>query len=219
MNQANLEKRIMAWYDLASAEQRAAGKLWYAAAREFCRSLAEDSGLPVHKVAGVLAALSPSVYWNLNKRQCEALCLTFADGGPIRSVAISTYSQQADKAYAILETDHLSVDGVPEILGVRAFKTVAFYYCVLDPAESQCVAVDRHILSALHFDDFVQGSRWCYVMTESAFRVVAERLDMMPNMLQAIVWIVYKETAEAYSPGEKNNLKPSEEFSEKDLPF
>jgi len=200
---AHVEKHLRAWYDLAGPAQRSAGQCWYAEAHAFVVELAEATGLDVVRVAGVVAALSPSVYWAANKRQAEALCRAYADGTDLLDVVLTTYGRQCRKARAIL-TVHLSdVDWpvtIRHILGEgkrpRAFKTQAFFENILRPKSSNKVTVDQHIVNAAGMGDlFVQSARWCYDLIADVIRSLAVEYGHRPQELQAIIWLTYKDVA------------------------
>lgn len=107
---ARIRDRLECWYGLASAAHIAAGRTWYSDAHAFAEAVAERTGLPLYKICGVIAALSPAVYWELNKRQAEALCVAYVDGGDLLDVAASTYGRQVRKAVCILEDAYAHQD-------------------------------------------------------------------------------------------------------------
>lgn len=201
--QSRLESKFRAWYALSDARQRAAGQAWYPEARAFALLVYETYGIPFPRVCGVIAALSPAVYWELNKSQAETLCRAYVDGEDLAEVVLSTYGGQARKARLILESPgDLDTDNIAEILGRRAWKTRAFFRNILDPS-STSVTVDRHIVNACGMQDqFTQSAIWCYRVVVDALTAVARDLDLRPCALQAIIWITYKETAGAFSNAE-----------------
>ncbi|MCX7429376.1 MAG: hypothetical protein NTW96_27600 [Planctomycetia bacterium] len=203
---SRIEKRLCSWYGLSCSRLRADGLAWYRAAREFCNLLSETYGVPLVRVCGVVAALSPAVYWALNKRQAEALIQAYVDQEDPAGVAVSTYGSQAAKAREILALADLGPDPaarVAGILGAQARKTRAFFSNLMH-LSSQEVTVDRHIVAACGLADrFVGNSAvWLYRVVAEAVGNVAEELMLRPYELQAIVWLTYKETAEAYSAAE-----------------
>ncbi len=196
-----IRDRIRAWHALATSAQRAQGKAWYPAAQAFCRDLAERAGITRAQAAGVVAALSPSCYWDLNKRQAEALCLARTNDIALEDVVVSTYGVQARKAYTILGlSSGPMVSNISGLLGKTAHKTRAFFYNMLDVV-SITVTIDRHILAALGFDRRIHTERLhVYERLAQAFRDVAEELGLRAYELQAIVWLTYKETVNANAP-------------------
>jgi hypothetical protein len=209
--------RARAWYAIATHAQRAEGSAWYANARTFCQHVADACvGLTVEHVAGVTAALSPAVYWDLNKRQAEALCVAYAHGGmeSARQVVLSTYGKQAAKAYRILALHWHSHEPIAElreiiceILGKRAWKTRAFFLNILDDETRACI--DRHMVQALGFADrWTQSARWCYETLERGVLLAAEELEIDSFVLQATIWFTYKQQADAYSAAEQGVQAP-----------
>lgn len=200
-----VEARIRHWHGLATACQIARGSVWYTEARAFCTVLATEYDVPYVRVCGVVAALSPAVYWELNKRQAEALIQAHAEGQDLGDVVLSTYGAQAAKARAILTAPDLGPEPqetVRRMLGARAFKTWAFFDNLVHAA-SQDVTVDRHIVAACDLEGkFTQSAAWCYNLVRDAIRAVADELGCLPYELQAVVWVTYKETTGAYSNAE-----------------
>lgn len=200
-NKSLITRKLRAWFDLASADQAARGKLWYHEAHGFACTLADQTGIPLERVCGVIAVLSPAVYWRLNKKQAEELCNAHAEGLDIRSIVLSTYGGQAEKAYAILESQYdLSADDVARMLGGGwAMKTKAFFRNILDPIGSLSVTVDRHIVTAA---GYTRTHPALYrAMARTIARMAAEH-GLRPCQVQAIVWTCYKETTGAYSNAE-----------------
>ncbi len=205
-NAKRIKTRLSHWYDLAEARHIASGKNWYREAHDFARELAHMHGVGFHRTVGVIAALSPSVFWELNKRQAESLIGAYADGADLTSVTVSTYGKQADKARRIL-TDAVSCADVTDILGVRAFKTLAFFSNLYSYPDSLCVTVDQHIIDAAGYGRFwVQSAIWCYELLAEAICLLAKEVNLRPYEVQAIIWITYKDAV-----GRK--------MMEEDLPF
>jgi hypothetical protein len=187
-------RRIRAWHDLASPADKAKGKLWYRTVHERAAALADETGLSIAQVCGVISALSPACEFGLNLRQAEALCRQWAEGGPLDEVVLSTYGKQQAKAKRIVSlAGHHTAADVGLLLGKRALKTLAFFYNILNPDESTSVTIDVHIIASMDFSgQFVQGALWCYNRISKAFQAVAEELRLRPCELQAIVWLAYK---------------------------
>ena len=229
MNTDNEIKRLAdickGWYAISTSRQRATGSVWYPDALAFCWELADNHRMDTVKVTGVVAALSPAVYWDLNKRQAEALLQAYATGGmeSADQVVLSTYGRQAVKAKRILALPgdsfgYVSRTAILDILGRRAFKTRTFFLSILD--NDQAVCIDRHIITALNFSDrWVQGSVWCYDLLADAIRHAADDLGLVPHDLQAIIWITFKEVANAYSLAEQGEQHDIRHRSAADLPM
>jgi len=203
------EEHVRYWLDSCPAAAWAEGITWYDEAAEFIHRLSTETGVPDVAIAGVVAALSPSVYWGLNKRQAEAMVRQYADSGMehIDLVPTSTYGGQVKKAHRILALDCPATNDVERILGRRAFKTRAFFRNLLRLA-SPDVCVDTHIVRALGWEDrFTQSARWCYDRLAAAIATVAVERGMKPCTVQAIVWCSYKHQTEAYNAQERYDRK------------
>lgn len=196
-----IRERLQHWFDLASPDHRARGMMWYRNARAFAVELSDVYDLPLRRVVGVIAVLSPSVHWESNKRQAEALCRAHADGGPLEAVVLTTYRKQAHKAIKILADKR---DDVVLTLGGRAFKTIAFYNNILRPDNHQFVTVDRHMVKAAGFTDFwVNSAAWCYDVIAEALMSIADHTGLVPNQIQAIIWLTYKDLTDSKHPAER----------------
>ncbi len=207
-------KRLRAWYDLADVTHRHAGEAWYADARAFaCRLTVEydhvDRPLTGAQVAGVLAALSPSVVWAMNKRDAERMVRAYSLGMDPATVTVSTYSGQKAKAVQILRVSGGPTTGeVKEILGRRSFKTWAFFDNITD-SKSEKVCLDRHIIGAAGIEEqWVQSAVWCYTLVSAAIVDLAHEVDLLPCQVQATIWIAYKEIGDHKNVWERSREKP-----------
>lgn len=197
-----VKERLLHWLGLAEARHIAAGKLWYREAHGFAVELSRLYDIPLPSVVGVIAALSPSVYWSANKQQAEALCRAYADGGPLSAVVVTTYGKQAAKARKILETGIVS-------LGKRPYKTSNFYENILCPDSHGAVTVDQHIVTAAGFTEFwVCGAKWCYDLIANALQEIAAQQGLLPCEVQAIIWLTYKDLTDSKSPVERVEEEP-----------
>lgn len=205
---ARVKERLLHWLGLAEARHIAAGKLWYLEAHEFAKELSHVYNIPLARVVGVIAALSPSVHWSANRRQAENLCRAHADGDPLESVVVTTYGRQAAKARTFLISNKIN-------LGKRAFKTQAFYHNILYPGGSDCVTVDQHMVAAANFTEFwVSSAHWCYNLFVDVIREIASDHGLQPHQAQAIIWLTYKDLTDSKHPTER-----VEDEENKELPF
>ena len=208
-----IKERLYHWYGLASADHRAKGRIWYINAYEFALELSGRYNVALEQAVGVIAALSPSVYWEANKRQAEALCRAHCDGEDLMNIVVTTYGRQAQKARDILSI--LSVgfdsDDIRAMLGKRAFKTQAFFDNIFDPwyggheeGPHPSVTIDQHIVEAAGFTEFwTCSAAWCYLLIKDIIREMALEQNMLPCQMQAIIWIVYKDLTDSRHPGER----------------
>ena len=117
MTHHNIEN-ILAIYQLATPDEIAHGRRWYAEAKEACEIIASRYNLPLFAVVGVCSALSPRNRWTRNVRDCEAVCAAFVAGGSEQAEAVKacTFSANKRKAVAILEAQPSNFDGLQELL-------------------------------------------------------------------------------------------------------
>ncbi len=126
---STVRHRIIDTYRRATPDQVARGHAWYSAAHDFALEL-DPSNL--ERAAGVIAALSPRLSWELNMRQAKrAYLLGEATGGLGNSCRSAT---------RILNGEHWT-----EVL--RGPKVRAFAASIIDPHDSGAVVIDRHALS------------------------------------------------------------------------
>jgi len=185
--QKAIEAALEFWLHRASARQTADGLSWYANARTFARIVSIRYTVPFETVCGVIAALSPAVYWELNKAQAEAMIAGNTDVVP------STYGKQVYKARRILRgTGVASPYEIKKVLGRRAFKTWAFFENIRNPQSSD-VTIDQHMIDAVEFGHWVQSARWCYDLMVRAVQAVAGKHSLRGYEVQAIVWVTHAE--------------------------
>lgn len=219
MNLDITRRKLQGWIKLLSARHIAKGKTWYSDAHCFAEEVAKQYSLPVEKVIGVLAVLSVSNRWDLNKRNCEAFCRAHHEGLDLADIPCATYDSQKAKAIEILTGNALTAD----LIGTKyAPKTRAFYDNILNPGTSYRVTIDRWILRGLDLDQFGSrgGNRYValYRGLEELFRQAALKVGLRPCELQAAIWCLIQETA---SIEKWDGSRPGTglETAEEDLPF
>jgi hypothetical protein len=178
-------RNILAVYDQATQDERAAGEEWYRDAHAFAGHLPAPT---VSHGAGILAALSPSTNWEKNKIDALALC-------EMREAAtVTTYGQNKVKALRILAGEY------PEnVLGGR--KVLNFYGSILGYASAVCL--DRHALS-IALDRKMNEKdleRWYGLLTKNAKRYqkyiemymqAARAFGLFGYQMQAITWTAWR---------------------------
>lgn len=178
----------------ASAKQWASGVAWYANARAFALRLAWRYSVPFETVCGVISALSPGVYWELNQTQAESLIR--GDENP----SLSTYGRQVEKARRILSARLTDVLAIRKILGRRAFKTWAFFDNIRNPESSE-VTIDQHIIDAAGLTTvWTKSARNCYYRLAAIIRQLAAHYCLRPYEAQAIIWTVHADLSTKKRP-------------------
>jgi len=180
-----LEHNILDWYNKASESDIASGLAWYETAYVETGRLAglyPEYGRDA--IAGVIAALSPHVSWEVNLLDAEAILHLG------KRAKVSAYGANKRKALTIL------AGGSPfYVLG--GDKVRAFYDCIVQPRNTRSVCVDRHAARAaidcsLADVRLYLGRKGVYEKVAATYQNVADTLGILPHQLQAIVWLAYR---------------------------
>lgn len=186
---------ILAAFFAANPIELASGSQWYAEALSHCETIAADTGLPLHAVAGVIAALSPNNKWARNVSDAAALCSIYVAGtaADCASLKVSTFGANKKKALAILAgADPLSVLG--------GLKVRAFYECILG---RDAVCIDGHAY-AIWLGRYVPTtatpkiSAKLYASISQDYRQATHTINQITGcqytaaQIQAITWCVWQ---------------------------
>lgn len=173
---------IIAIFRKATPAQLAEGLEWYADAHSLAVALDPQNVL---RAAGVISALSPKQPWG---RNVTLATRTYADGQ-----ASGTLGFCVRAANRIMSGE--SVDDV-----LRGDKTNAFAHVIADPTDPHAVVVDRHafdIAVGRVTDDEtrnVLSRKGVYAIFADAYREAARVLGYSPSQVQAVTWVVWRET-------------------------
>jgi hypothetical protein len=169
--------RIESMYHKASDLTKQRGQLWYQREYDYALWLAQRTGHPPRIVCACLAVLSPRCQWPRVKGACGQLL-----SGDVPS---GMFGRNLAKAQEILASRHTgSID--PR----RAPKTWAFWQNLWHPNDPKPVTLDSWMFRA-HGLPANSGIR-TYRMLADAYRTVARDLGLVPNQLQATVWLHVK---------------------------
>jgi len=193
LTQKKCVNSILRFYDLASASETIEGLHWYDEANKYCRELSSRFNITLSQAAGIIAVFSPQAGWEENKRYA----LSFLLNPKIRLRSLV----QVRKAKKILsltsETDIYNALSLND----RAEKTKAFFLNILNPDLVTDVTIDRHaIASCIQRPDetFPLSKEYGnltpiqYQFFERCYVVAASELNLLPQQLQAIVWVTYR---------------------------
>lgn len=169
--------RICAFYEHTDNDIRRRGRAWYRNEHRDARDLAELSGYPVKHVCACLAILSPRCRWPRVKDACRLLLLGQTPRG------IFTHNRVKAERVLTAGPDHL-------INGVGAPKTWAFWQNLWRPSDPDPVTLDAWMFRA-HGMSPRTGVR-AYQALAAAYRVAAHELHVIPNQLQATIWLAVK---------------------------
>lgn len=180
------EHNVETWIDKVKDEHWQAGHNWYKHARQFCEHLSSETGLPLENVAGIVAALSPQVSWEVNLYSAESV---------VRYAQIDKrytgYYANVEKAYQCLTAHPLKV--------LRGPKVLAFYHNILS-VESECVTIDTHIARVLFNTLTLTEEQIRFIFSKKGNTLaqqcllrVAKQKKVNAVALQAALWLCVRE--------------------------
>jgi hypothetical protein len=176
--------RLRKIVDTIDHETWKAGMAWYETANAEARALAAKHGVPSDTVAAIIAALSPRCNWANNLDDTRLLLEDGPDNG------FFAFDANVGKADAILNAGF----DVDTTLGGR--KVRAFWRNIADPYGSLDVTLDSWMGRALdvpadraHGEQSYLDRAGVYDAISNGFRTVADDHGIMPNQLQAAIWL------------------------------
>lgn len=187
---------LLKYYYQASKDQINSGLEWYKQAHEFCIDLSKKSGLPVFKVAGIVAALSPQTNWQRNKEISIRFILNNESKGLHNS-------NQLDKAFECLHADNEKE--IYLMLSKNQVKTSQFFYNILNYKQNLGVTIDRHALAATFqkpekvkslSDAMSKMTAKQYNFFMSCYSSAAQKVNILGHEFQAVLWLVYRDLRE-----------------------
>lgn len=180
------ETKALEIYARADVETVKAGIGWYPLGHAECQIIAAEYGADVDTVAAVMAVLSPQTRWIGN---VEDTWSAFA-GEPFRH---SLPENQAKAARLMAGESAYTVMAQDKPPSKRSNKVPNFHGNLSDPENGNFVTLDSWMARALGVsipDLFnVYG---VYGALAAGIKAAAEKLDLVPNALQAIVWLQIK---------------------------
>lgn len=204
---STMVNNLDAFYNQASRSEIFDGIAWYPTALSDASVVAHDTGMPIVKTAGIVAAFSPQMPWTRNVSVARAAIVAFQNGLPIKGHTTSN----VDKVRAILQSDG-SIEAIVAILlgdvkTGRGMKTANFFLNILGVTVDSTAVVhplaytlrgtttDRfHVGAAygVYFGDNVPGmTPKQYDAISVATTEAAARHGLTAEQFQAIVWLVF----------------------------
>lgn len=183
MNPVPSTAKILKTYRAATDDQIGRGTSWYADAHSL--ALALDPKNP-RRAAGVIAALSPMMPW---ERNVTLAVRAYADGAA--SGALGTSVTAANRILAGEDPEDV----------LRGPKVRAFFATIADPTGTDAVVVDRHafdIALGRPTDNDTRRAlerKGVYEAFAAAYRRAARTIGVAPSQVQAVTWVVHRETA------------------------
>lgn len=186
--------RLVAYYQTASEEHRAAGRSWYADQREVIRDIATAHKLPVTIVAAVVSSLSPQCPWERNIAGALRTIRAFESGESEPPRSATVYYSNAIKAWAIL---HGSIS--PESAFQNAPKTRAFWRNLSGDESHATVDIWMARAAGLGNTGTADDGRITarqYREVAQAIKDGAQRTGETVAAFQAIVWVTIRGSAD-----------------------
>lgn len=174
----------------ANTADRREGCAAYRTYNQVIRSFAEHYGVTFERALSAFVALSPNSDYLGNLRSLASVLAAIRDGTPCSDVTVSTYNHCRDRAYSYATGESMF------LAKARGLKIRSFFLNIFDPLDVEPVTVDGHIvcawrgLDATMKESSVRPTQ--YRQIAGAVRRVARSLDLIPNQVQATIWITRK---------------------------
>jgi len=186
-------RNILKVYRRATTEDIANGQEWYDKAKRYANTISKKTGVHLHTVIGVMAALSPNNKWKRNVADCERMCGAWMSGFEIDDFKVSCYNNMKLKAWSILDDNLTSDDDI--LTRLNGQKIRSFYSNIRGLNE---VTIDGHALNIALGK--VQGltsgktnmGKKKYIEMQRVYVRAAKRVDIPAHVLQAITWTTWK---------------------------
>ncbi len=169
-------KRLVAAWTASTDEDKRSGAAWYASARATCGAMATKHNVSNECAAGVVAALSPRLRWNVNVRAAERCLAGEAVPGVFRA--------SLAKAKRIALGSHpLSVLSGPKVR--------AFFSAIM--GDDNAAVVDIWVTRVVGWTKDVKAATYERIAT--ALRLAAATVGTTVCTLQASVWVAIRGAA------------------------
>lgn len=173
---------VLSVYERATADHVREGLSWYLDAHKVAKRLSRHK---ISRGAGVIAALSPMMEWEQNKRAAE---IAFAEG---------TAMGLGLDGNCVKATRILHGENPLDVLG--GDKVRAFYQTILDPSTFAIPVIDRHafdIAIGKVTDDAakkVLKRKGVYQEFGNVYVLAAKRAGIGAPQMQAITWVAWRD--------------------------
>jgi len=181
MKTINKYKRdIIKLFNQTNGENLDNGMTWYKDANIYAKTLAKDFDIPLNKVIGVMAALSPNNKWDRNKIDTRKFLEE-----PSLDTKVCTFTNQRIKAMYIYHGTGCE----DSILGIlNGVKTCNFFSNILNHKTCDRVTVDMWAFRSVGTEEKLKN----VPLVTQAYQELATELNIVPHQLQAVVWGVIR---------------------------
>ncbi len=181
--------RLIIAFNLATLPHKNSGLEWYQKAHQWCQELSMDKDVKLspESIAGIVAATSPMQSWTRNLVNARELVLNgkYSGLGYTRNDAMRINNGEDPK----------DVLFNPERNNP---KMRAFFMNIAEPDNPEYVTIDRHMFGLLvgtpisrHDKNWLSPDE--YEKSSKMVTDTAKALDLVPNQLQAIVWLYWRD--------------------------
>lgn len=189
------ERNLLRCFDSANSHLYRDGITWYPRANDFARKLSLKFHISLESSCGVIAALSPGLNWEVNKREATLLLSDYASGNKRLGMYGAYGYRNVTKCSRIL-----SGKGPLEVLGGN--KVRSFYLNLLRPNEDYptdipTVTIDRHAKCCFLGDKSAENSIVKpreYEWIAGHYRKAAKHIALPVQAFQAVVWLQWRAT-------------------------
>lgn len=210
-----LAKRILKLYNTCEQEAYEVGNVWYFHAKHICNYMANKFNVPVSKVCGVVAALSPATNWVQNIADAHNLLYAWVNNLDPMGVVVTTYGNNKVKAVEILGMKGHDPENIAtKLLGSSKVvnKTSSFFWNILKPEDFDHVTIDRHAFRVAlnsRSADSIPMTEKRYRNVSEAYRIVAKQVGgVTPSQVQAVCWLEYRNRYDHTIPAKISKLDP-----------
>lgn len=176
----------------ATAEQEHEGLNWYDYAQDLARYVAKRTGITYEQAAGVIAVTSNNVKWGIQVAHTAPFVERILAGDRPEDIHCGFMGSCKVKAQHIIQTGDLSV--------VTGPKVSIFLRNILGLHDK--ITLDRHAVRVPlgHHTGENETGQWTRPnsrkrrLMEAAYFVAADRLNEPVAVVQAIVWVVYRDS-------------------------
>lgn len=183
-------KNLWAIWHSADAQDLRDGREAYGIYNKVIREFADHYGVTFERALSAFVALSPNSDYFGNLRSLASVLAGIRDGRECSSVVVSTYNHCRDRAWLYATGQQLF------LASAKGPKIRSFFLNIFDPADPIPVTIDGHMVCAWSGidapmkDSFVSSTQ--YRTISVAVRRVAYKVGLVPNQVQATLWMTRK---------------------------
>jgi hypothetical protein len=189
---SDVADKVKGYWEAADSETRKAGRGWYPMAHIEARLMSEATGYTRRQTAAVIAVLSPLTRWAGNIEDAWRVIQGMS--------ARHALPRNVVKAKRIM-----AGEPIWQVLGGK--KVRSFYLNIAYPLRYRGTTNDSWMARGLGLDEREIFSTWgVYEAVTAGIQTAADELGELPNVLQAVAWVIIRETWERNHSSWRDNL-------------